>query len=410
MAFQPVILPKILLMRVLFLLMAMLFAGIAFGQPVTARPIAYQVPAMKKVVVKENIKYRTINDTSLTLDIYYPPGYDGKKPLPVVVFNNGVGSMELPKWRVYQDWARLIAANGMVAVNHQGRPNRSAVMDDCGAVFDYLRQHAKEINIDPDRIGVWTCSGNSRAGIALSLKPGRPYIRTLVVYYGGPDSLGQMRQDVPTLVVRAGLDAQGLNMGIENFVQAALVQDARIEMINYLDGIHAFDIYDHSDESKAIIKRTVDFLKQHLDKPVANRGLVLTNRNFMWMMNNGQSKAALAAFRKTVVQYRADSTFHPFYNGVIREDILNTNSYWLLRNGKQAEALETFKLMVETYPNSANAYDGLADAYDALGNKAEAIANSEKSLELLQKDTTTNEQTKAAIRRSAEDKLKRLKG
>ncbi|HYE54816.1 MAG TPA: hypothetical protein VD996_08240, partial [Chitinophagaceae bacterium] len=270
-------------MRLLLLFAAIFVLGSAVGQPVTARPIVYQVPAMQKVQVKENIVFRTVNDTSLKLDIYYPPGYDRRKPLPVVVFNNGVGSMDLPKWRVYQDWARLMAANGMIAVNHQARPNRRTTLEDGGAVLNYLRQHAGELSIDADRMGIWTCSGNSPTGIRLALKRGRPYIRTLVVYYGGPDSLGQMRQDVPTLVVRAGLDAQFLNMGIENFVQAALVQDARIELINYLDGIHAFDIYDNTDESKAIIKRTVDFMKQHLDKPVTNRDFVLTNRNFMWM-------------------------------------------------------------------------------------------------------------------------------
>lgn len=397
-------------MRLPFFVFCTLCVAVSAAQPVTQRPIVYQVPAMQKVQVKENIVFATMNDTALALDIYYPPGFDKKKPLPVVVFNNGVGSMDLPRWRVYRDWAKLMAANGVIAVNHQARPNRRTVLQDCAAVLDYLRQHARAWGIDPERMGIWTCSGNSPVGMALALKPGRPYIRALAVYYGGPDSLGKMRQDVPTLVVRAGLDAQFLNMGIENFVQAALVQDARIELVNYLNGIHAFDLYDASGESKAIIRRTVDFLKQHLEKPVEQRELVLTNRNFMWMMVNGQSGEALAAFRKAVAVYRADSTFQPFYNGVIREDILNTNAYWLLRNGRQAEALETFKLMVETYPGSANAYDGLADAHEALGNRQEAIANSERSLQLLQSDTRTSEQTKAAIRRSAEEKLKRLKG
>lgn len=136
---------------------------------------------------------------------------------------------------------------------------------------------------------------------------------------------------------------------------------------------------------------------------------ILTNRNFMWMMNAGQSAQALAAFRKAVVQYRADPNFHPFYNGVIREDILNANAYWLLQHDKQAEALETFKLMVETYPSSANAHDGLADAYEAAGNKAEALRNAEKAVDLLQKDTTMNEQFKARVRASAEEKIRRLR-
>jgi tetratricopeptide (TPR) repeat protein len=396
--------------RISFLLILVFISCNLMAQPVTLRPIAYQVPEMSKVRVVENIEYRKVNDTSLKLDIYYPPGFDKKKNLPVVIFNNGVGSMDLLKWRVYQDWAKLIAANGMIAVNHQGRPSRSTVMDDCIAVLDYLRAHARELNIDADKMGIWTCSANSRVGTMLALRPGRPYIRTLVTYYGAFDSIGQLRQDVPTLVVRAGLDAQGLNMGIENFMQDAMKQDIRVELINYLEGIHAFDIYDKSDESISIIKRTVEFLKKHLTQPIAaSDERILTNRNFMWMMNSGQSNEAIAAFRKAVVKNRADTAFQPFYNAVIREDVLNQNAYWLLRNGKQPEALQTFKLMVETYPASANAHDGLADAYEALGNKAEALSNAEKSLQLLENDRNTNEQTKAAIKRSAEDKIKRLK-
>lgn len=396
--------------KIIFAIAAIIFIQTGVAQDVLVRPLVYQIPDMNKVQVKEDIEYRKVNDTSLKLDIYYPPGFNKKKNLPVVVFNNGAGGMDLPKWRVYKDWAKLVAANGMIAVNHQTRPNRATTVEDGGAVLDYLRQHAQELNIDGDKMGIWTCSANARGGISLALKPGREFVRTLVVYYGGPDSAAAYRQDVPTLVVRAGLDAQFLNMGIENFMQSLLQQDARVEFINYLEGMHAFDLYNNTEESKTIIKRTVEFLKKNLNEPVAIlREPVLTNRNFMWMMNTGQSAKALAAFRKAVVQYRNDPNFHPFYNGVIREDILNANAYWLLRNNKQAEGLEAFKLMVETYPASANAHDGLADAYEATGNKAEALRNAEKTLELLQKDTTINEQFKARVRASAEEKVKRLK-
>ena len=53
--------------------------------------------------------------------------------------------------------------------------------------------------------------------LAYKTKP--ELIKALVVYYGGPDSLGQLRQDLPTLLVRAALDAQFINKGIENFLQ-----------------------------------------------------------------------------------------------------------------------------------------------------------------------------------------------
>ena len=150
-------------------LAAVLFVVAALAQPVTQRPLVYQTPEMAKVQIRENVEFRKVNDTSLTLDIYYPPGFNKKSNLPVVIFNNGVGSMELLKWRVYQDWARLIAANGMIAVNHQARPNRNTTMEDCVAVLEYLRNNGAQLNIDTDKMGIWTCSANCRTGIPLAL-------------------------------------------------------------------------------------------------------------------------------------------------------------------------------------------------------------------------------------------------
>ena len=84
-------------------------------------------------------------------------------------------------------------------------------------------------------------------------------------------------------------------------------------------------------------------------------------------------------------------------------------NFLLLRNNKQAEALEAFKLMVETYPASANAHDGLSDAYEVLGNKSLAVAEAEKTLQLLPDDKNVNDQMRENIRKAAEDKIKRLK-
>jgi tetratricopeptide (TPR) repeat protein len=80
-----------------------------------------------------------------------------------------------------------------------------------------------------------------------------------------------------------------------------------------------------------------------------------------------------------------------------------------LQHQKQNEALDAFKLMVESYPESSNAYDGLSDAYEALGNKAEAIKSAETCLQKLSSDTSGDAQFKERVRKSAEDKLKRLR-
>ncbi|MEP7372563.1 MAG: hypothetical protein ABI675_04190 [Chitinophagaceae bacterium] len=395
------------MMNRLFLsLTAILAVAFCEAQDIFTRGLVYQDPGMKKVIIKEKIIYRNVNDTALSFDIYYPPAFNFKKELPLVIFNNGVGGMDIPKWGIYKDWAKLIAASGMIALNYQCRGGNA--LPDGEVLVDYLVQHARELNIDPGKIGLWTCSANARTGMRMAFKRKPELVKALVVYYGGPDSLGQLRQNLPTLVVRAGLDAQFINNGLEGFIQSALQQDARIEVINYLNGIHAFDAYINTDESKEVIIKTVDFLKKNLFKPIEKNDFVLTNRNFMWLITNNQLKTALTEFRKARTFYRADSTFQPFFNAVIREDVLNVNGYFLLQHQQQNEAVEVFKLAVETYPESPNAYESLSEALETTGEKEEAIRNAELCLQKIPAATDMNENFRRIVKQSAEDRIKRL--
>lgn len=78
---------------------------------------------------------------------------------------------------------------------------------------------------------------------------------------------------------------------------------------------------------------------------------------------------------------------------VLREDEMNSLGYELLSSGKVAEAIEIFKLNVESHPKSGNAYDSLGEAYLKDGKKDLAIANYKKSVEL----DPTNENGKKVL-------------
>ena len=395
------------IVKKMFLSIYLVFCfAVCMGQDIFTRGLVYQVPGMKKTIIKEKIIYRNVNDTALSFDVYYPPAFNFKKELPLVIFNNGVGAMDIPKWGIYKDWAKLVAASGMIALNYQCRGGNG--LQDGEALLDYLVQHAHELNIDAGKIGLWTCSANARTGMRIAFKTKPELVKALVVYYGGPDSLGQLRQNLPTMVVRAGLDAQFINNGVEGFIQSALQQDARIEVINYLNGIHAFDAYINTEESKEIIKKTIDFLEKNLFGPLTKNEFVLTNRNFMWLILNNQLNTALTEFRKARDFYRADSTFQPFFNAVIREDVLNANGYFLLQNRRQNEAVEVFKLAVESYPESPNAYESLSEAFETTGNKEEAMLNAELCLKKIPSATGMDENFRRIVKQSAEDRIKRL--
>lgn len=372
------------------------------AQTVTEMPVVYQLPGMDKVIVKKDLTYKTAEDVALKVDVYYPPQIEKSATLPVVIFNNGVGSMEIPQWRVYQDWARLTALSGMIAVNYQSR--QRAAFEDTNDLIDYLRNNAAKLQIDENRIGIWTSSANVRVGLPLAMQD-RPYIRCAVVYYGMAE-LNIIRQTLPLFVVRAGQDALGLNRAIDAFVQNALLNDLDFQFVNYLEGQHAFDILDDNDRSREIIKQTLDFLKTNL---AARKGetpeSVLTATTFYDMLMRGQSDSALVQYRRA----RAKFNGHPNYHWIMQEGGINAMGYQLMQEQRNEAAMEVMKLNTENHPNSPNAYDSLGDAYEASGDTAMAIQASEKALTLLMETTTIDENFRRTIRESAEGKLERLR-
>jgi Flp pilus assembly protein TadD len=88
---------------------------------------------------------------------------------------------------------------------------------------------------------------------------------------------------------------------------------------------------------------------------------------------------------------------------------MNLQGYQLLQEGRTTDALVVFQMNVDEYPRSANVYDSLSDAQLAAGNKADALRNAEKALEVLASDTRVPDQLRAAIKESAEKKIRDLK-
>ncbi len=397
-------------MRIKMKLMAgILGVGLAttcLAQRITEMPVVLQLPNMEKVEIQKAI-YKSIGDTTLRLDIYYPPDFDKKSNQPVVIFNNGVGALQIPDWRVYQDWAKLVAVSGMIAINYQSRFGRA--MEDSEDLIAYVRSHAEELKVDANRMGLWTCSGNVTVGLPLIMQQDRDYIRCAVIYYGSAN-VKLARQDIPLFIVRAGLDGYQLNKNMERLVADALSADLSFELVNYLEGQHAFDILDDNERSREIIQQTLAFLKTNLAKADSDEPrFVLTAGNFYSMVAAGDVERAKQLFRAAVQKYRADKSFNRFYNRATAESSLNQIGYQLLQEKKMTEALEVFKLAIETYPESPNVYDSIAEAYEANGQAKLALENAEKAITLLDQAQNLNANQRHSIRESAMEKIERLK-
>jgi tetratricopeptide (TPR) repeat protein len=365
------------------------------------QPVVFTLPNTDKVTVQRDVTFKTVEGNALKMDVYYPPDFKSGK-LPVVIFVNGVGILDLKDWQVYVDWGKLTAATGMIAIIHQSR-NADSAAADAADLINYVRTNAASLKVDENKMGLWACSANVRVGLPLAVDESRKYIRTAVMYYGVMNS-EKVRFDVPMLVARAGQDVPFINGTIDAYVTRAIAQDAPLTLISYAEGQHAFDVLDNNEQTKEIVKQTLDFLRFHLMKDEAANASVKrapSPGRFVAMITNDGITKAVQAFeegKKTDPQAV-----------LFRENVLNAIGYQMLQDSRIREAIEIFKLNVAAYPQSANVYDSLGDAYEANGNKELAIQNAEKTLELLAKDTTLDEAAKAPIRSSATGKIQRLK-
>jgi len=260
----------------------------------TNERVVYKVPNMDKVEVRRNVKYKTINDTGLTMDIYYPPNPKMNSRLPGVIFVNGFsdkviqkrGGLRLKDMGQYKSWGELTAASGLISIAYETiQPDA-----DIESLIDYIRKNGLSLNIDADRIGMWACSGNVPTALSIIKQESREYLRCAVLYYGYmltadqkyqalidskarkygfyPGELKDVKHlhhDVPLFIVRAGLDRNpNLNQTIDHFLHEAISRNDSIVFINYNDGRHAFDMDDDNDRSREIIKQTLEFMRTHL--------------------------------------------------------------------------------------------------------------------------------------------------
>ncbi len=93
---------------------------------------------------------------------------------------------------------------------------------------------------------------------------------------------------------------------------------------------------------------------------------------------------------------------------IFNEESINSTGYTLLNAGKTEEAIEVFKLNVDTFPESANTYDSLSDAYIRNKNIDLAIEAIKKTLEKIPNDTSRDKEFLDNLKNTAIEKLKKL--
>ncbi len=142
--------------------------GVLVAQPEAARgkmPPAPRVP--EGVKAHRNLAYVENGHERQVLDLFVPES--AARPLPLIVWIHGGGwaagdkSGCPPLRQGFAERGYAVASLNYRLSQHAIFP---AQIEDCKAAIRWLRAHAKEFNLDPDRIGVW---GSSAGGHLVAL-------------------------------------------------------------------------------------------------------------------------------------------------------------------------------------------------------------------------------------------------
>ena len=243
------------------------------------RPFHYPVPPLDAVRLRKAVPYAQVDSTVLAMDIYRAKTASEAMPALILYSMYWPESNDQPA-RISNDqalrWARIAAAAGIVAIIPDLRavpgtgtaqaPAR-AREGELDSLLAHVTAHAREYGIDAHRIAIFAASGSVASALPTVQDPRRSAIAAAVLYYGGAGaSVTTFRPDLPLFWVRAGRDSPGMNSAIDRLTSLALTQNAPLTLINYATGHHAFEAVDDNATTRAIIRQTLDFVKQATDR------------------------------------------------------------------------------------------------------------------------------------------------
>ncbi|MFW9854875.1 MAG: alpha/beta hydrolase [Candidatus Thorarchaeota archaeon] len=263
--------------------------------PFAEKEIVYRIHDSKKVRVKKNLQYGGIEEPSLVMDLYYPPDMREKAQLPVVIFVCGysiarIVEMTGEKFKdigQYVSWGKLIAQTGLIGIAYDTEHPEG----DITKLLTFISKNASSLGIDPEKICLWSCSGNSLLAISLLMQGDIKDFKSAVFYYGilfdkdleleiarfakeggfiYPSILEKnefSQHKIPLLIVRAGLEQSAvLNRSIDLYLARLIALNNLVHFINYPNGQHGFDVLDDNKQSRDIIRTTLTFIKDNFNE------------------------------------------------------------------------------------------------------------------------------------------------
>ncbi|MFI9641515.1 dienelactone hydrolase family protein [Micromonospora sp. NPDC051925] len=208
------------------------------------------------------------------VDLHLPAG-DGSHPAVVLVHGAPLppGTADPRDWLLYQGYGALLAEQGLVAaaLSYQvtDLAELPATADDIAALVELVRADPR---VDAERVVLWFFSGGSLLA-ADWLRAAPPWLRGIALTYpllvplpGGevdPRFLPVGALDgggtTPVVLTRAGRDKiPQVLTGIADFLDAAARTGRAVRVVDVPDGQHAFDILDHTAQSREAVQTARD--------------------------------------------------------------------------------------------------------------------------------------------------------
>lgn len=142
-----------------------------------ASPIPAAQAGDQTFTVQENVLYASVNGTDLRLDVYEPAPRDSStRPAVILIHGGGWNSLDKGTMR---GMGGFLARSGFVAFAvdyrlHQGKQNQwPAQLDDVQRAVRWVRAHAGQYNVNPQRIGAFGHSAGAQLAALLGMEDTR---------------------------------------------------------------------------------------------------------------------------------------------------------------------------------------------------------------------------------------------
>lgn len=166
---------KCTLSMIVPVLIAFLFTSVSMGQSFEEPVNSVIESDQKTITVTEDIRYKDGESDAWKLDLAMPANF-GSELRPALVIVHGGG------WRggsksvdVYQKMMVDYAQQGYVTININyrllGEAEFPACIEDVKTAVRWLRAHADEYQVDPDRIGAYGHSAGAHLAMMLAMAP-----------------------------------------------------------------------------------------------------------------------------------------------------------------------------------------------------------------------------------------------